>query len=647
MSVITTKLELGDVLRSCYDSCTTGEPLHEIFTKDFGINIKKLTSLSDLCEPGIYMADVTLLSISPEVKFKPIAHTVRCLSCGYESDIPVVDGGTIPSKCPMCGNKNLIIKNMKTIPFATAKVSIEVEYEGARIFSLYDAYIIGHALKKIKGGFAQAIVYPHIVPVKRKYRGRESYDYSVVLYILDLLYHEEERRWSQVVDKLISYGAFKSYGDDSSIYDDLPVIPSVNLEQYLSILVSSFSPWTYGCECEKLLLLLMMVGGWGDYTISSRIRFTIHCLMIGDPSTGKSTLAQAVLETAPRAMKLTADLTSKTSLTAAEDRSGIVNPGPLAAMDGDHTTFGILVAEQIETWKRDVMETLRDILESCSFTRTIRGIYYQYNARCGLLATANWKLGIYQKNWTFLENLPDSVRNHVDLSRFDILIIMLTPPKEIMKKILKHKLRGDFKAPLTTKELRTLIERCRRIKPEVSKELVDYCDNLVDEMYKTYGKVGLEPLIRTADAYLRLATAFAKLTFSHKVTKKHVDMVKRLLDLQIAKVNLDIPTIPPYVLEIDPSKRKLKEIIFNMVVRECFDQDNGCDKDELLRKFKEFIDRLIELGKVTKEEIEKKTGGSIVAFFEKTLDELASRGLIYFPTQKTVKAVINKELELD
>ena len=156
-------------------------------------------------------------------------------------------------------------------------------------------------------------------------------------------------------------------------------------------------------------------------------------------------------------------------MVAAELTPGNLALGPLALMNGDYKDHGVVIIEQVETWKPEIVKTLRDVIENGSVGRAIRGIVYSgIRTRCSLVVTANWKFGIYRPNMSFIDNLPDVLKDQVDLSRFDVLITTILPSNvETHIKIIEHKLSTSGFRLIKHSDLKELIKYVRQIVPKV------------------------------------------------------------------------------------------------------------------------------------------------------------------------------------
>ena len=337
---------------------------------------------------------------------------------------------------------------------------------------------------------------------------------------------------------------------------------------------------------------------------------------------------------------MTADLASAVSLVVAEVAPGQIGLGPLALMDGGPEDFGIVVVEQIETWKPEKIQNLRDILERGKAGRAIRGMT-QDNilTRCGFVVTANWEYGDYRPNLEFIENLPKVLRNRVDLSRFDVIITTLEYSEPEQKvRIIKHKLEiasRRLRPILTHADIRELIRYVRRIKPklEVSEKVIW---DLVHQLDVEYKKLGLKGVpVRTFDAIVRIAAGLAKLMFSPKITDYHIELAYKLIQDQLLKVRVQVPQLPPRILTLKPSKQKLLDYVRQMIIEECSEQ--ACKKDDLLLKFRQEIDKAIEHGIISQSDIAEI--GDLARFFDWALDILEQYGVIYRPTHDTVRVV--------
>lgn len=629
--VTAAQLDLVSALDSVYEAYCSRRDLSKILEED-RIEPRLLTGPEDLLKEGLYRARINILSISGELLYLPLKLSLKCTRCENQVDVNPV---AIPElaknmRCPSCGGPMVPI-DMKVVPARRCHVQLLFGDDNIVDTTLCEGTIIGTAIKKAHGGYTEAIIYP----VLRHETKKDDYFLKVKLLILDILESSEEARLGTVIEKLLKCGTVNVYGsvlENLELIDSRSIIPFTvtDMDKYLAVLVKSFAPDVFGLLAESLALLCSLVGGYSDLLDRSK-KWWINVLMIGDPSAGKSTLTSHLMQTAPRILLLTADFATKVSLLAAEDvHTKTINPGPLTMMDGDYTNFGTVLVEQIETWNPSIIMALRDVFERGEAGRPVRGIHYRFRTRCSFIATSNWRKGVTHVDKTnFMDALPDPVSDLVDLSRFDIVLIFFAPEGAMLQEIAVAKWFKKISKPVLTKsELRTLILRARQIVPRLGTDVDEkFIRDLVADMESRYREYGLKPLPRiVTDNLMRLSAALAKLTFSTVIRRKHIELAYRMILSQFEKLDLNIPAIPPHLLEIHPSKRALMERIYDMVQTFCC--PNGCDMDELLRKFKDVVETMVQNGKISQAELNKITGGNIAKFFEKTIEKLHDEGLI-------------------
>lgn len=620
---MTNLYELVEIVHNCYQE--KRRVVEVVQEKNFEIltNVKKFEDFIKL--DSLFRLKVQVLSKSKDAEYLPIIQKYRCSTCNLEIAVPMM---VKPSRnCPKCSEP---LELVDTVSLPLTHGNCVVEFEEALRFNYL---AIGNAVT-IDIGYQDVLAYKIAVSTRSRIVKELTVEKPVLL-IVDVFKESEKKTIIDALSKLHSEKAVSGIVDlnNNSVLD----VKVIDKDKYIKILTSSFAPSVIYLDVEKILLLSALCGAGCDFISNQDLRFWINILMIGDPSTAKSLLAKAVLEASPRALKLTSDLASKIALIAAEDvASKVVNYGPLVLLDGDYLTHGTVIVEQIETWRPEVIMTLRDVLESGTASRTIRGVTMKFNTRCSFIATANWVKGFYEERFEFIDNLPPVLKNQVDLSRFDALLIFLIPSKEQIVKILDHKF-NITKPVLTHEEIKQLIKEARKVKPEISDEAKQYIKDLANDLYDRYSELGLKPLVRTFDSLVRLSIGFAKLTFSSKVTRWHVETIYDALISQLKKVKQHIPTVPPYILDTNPSRRSLKETLYRIILEEC--SLSSCDKETITHKFKQYIETLVETNHVSVREIEKITGGSIVDFVERFINELAESGIIYMPSHGKVRVV--------
>ena len=91
---------------------------------------------------------------------------------------------------------------------------------------------------------------------------------------------------------------------------------------------------------------------------------------------------------------------------------------------------------------------------------------------------------------------------------------------------------------------------------------------------------------------------------------------------------MSILPIQPAIIEFNLSRKKLKELIWNILAQECVNR--ACDVDEIFLKLRDLVNYLVETGELTTTELSKVIG-DLRTFLENTLFEFEKQGVIYRP----------------
>lgn len=318
----------------------------------------------------------------------------------------------------------------------------------------------------------------------------------------------------------------------------------------LELAAKSLSAKIYGYEHVKKAAILQIVGGETvQYPDGSTDRGDFHMLLIGDPSTGKSRIVDAVERIAPRAAAISASGAGKAGITASAVRDDFgegewsLKPGAFAKANG-----GIVCVEELDDLDAEKRASMLEPMSKQTIAISKAGINTKLQTRVGVIAAANPKHGRFDP---YEDTTDQFVFGSAMLSRFDLIFTFKDEPdpeddadiashisggRRAGKKWMRDDREPDeddkIDTPIDPNFLRKWIALASRSDPPIEDEeaLADARDRFV----ALRGSNGYEPedpvpvTWRSWEAVLRIAEAAAKFEFSDTVEERHFEIATQL-----------------------------------------------------------------------------------------------------------------------
>lgn len=572
-------------------------------------------------DAGSYVAVSGQLSAVTGVKDKIVEAAFECQRCGTMSHIPQPDSGfQEPNQCQGCERQGPFKVNHDQSKF--------VDWRKVRI---------KQPPEDTKGGNGEDIdgnVEGDLVEVGGENGLADRAGDRVVVF--------GELHREQVVQGQEKTGLFEKYLDVKAIHFENSDLEEINPDEYLTEIrnhatapdvlerfAESIIPSHYTTPqwdmAFRLLTAYLFAAPRLDSAEGATFRGDIHCLLMGDPSTGKSQVLSAIAQISPDSERRSATgLASDVGLTAAATKDDF---------GGDQFTLkpGILpragwhaIIDEIDKGPEDLTK-INDALEGEQVVTVDKaGIAADLNTRTGLLASGNPKHGRF--------HLEDPLKEQINIdpslfTRFDGIVILTDEQDEELDSAIANQIgdayseameleiaeesgRGDVEADATARRvglevLQAWVKHAREsFMPEVPREVINAIDEFYVHVRDEYStENGPATTTRTYEAGLRFAVAFARMRLSDTVEQCDVenaiqlsrDLIGQTHDSELSGFDADVFTEAESAGQRRERKsqnqaiREAKNIIDDIELDE--NHDKGASKGKVQDALRDLSDR--------------------------------------------------------
>lgn len=290
-------------------------------------------------------------------------------------------------------------------------------------------------------------------------------------------------------------------------------------------LVASIAPGIYGQEPVKEAISMQLFGGVPKILPDkSRVRGDMHILIIGDPSTAKSTLMKTVGALIPRGKYVSGKGVTGAGLTATvtkdEEFLGgwVLEAGALVM-----TNKSLLCIDEFEKMDHQDQVAMHEAMEQQTISIAKAAIVATLPAQTSILAGGNPKLGRFDPYMPIKEqiDIPETL-----LTRFDLKFALRDVPNaEMDERIAEHMLQSRFFSQeeglpiIDTDMIKKYVAYSRKnCKPVMTKEAASELKNFYLEMRSKSGEdspISITP--RQYEALMRMAEAAARIQLRETV----------------------------------------------------------------------------------------------------------------------------------
>jgi len=381
-------------------------------------------------------------------------------------------------------------------------------------------------------------------------------------------------------------------------------------------LINTIAPSLHGMVLEKEACLLALFGGVEKKRPDINRRGSIHVLLVGDPSTGKSQLLRAVTSLAPSGMYSSGKGTTAAGLTAAVLRQGqsgdnwIISAGVMVLADK-----GIACIDEIDKMRNADRVAIHEAMEQQTVTIDKANIHASLPAKTTVISAANPSFGRYNPYKGISENiknLPITL-----LSRFDTIFILRDMPnKERDEAMAEHILKiEEIEGVIDRDLMKKYIIYAKRLKPKITNEAGLFLRKRFLELRTLQKEDDPIPITaRQLESLIRLSQAHARALLKTEVDVEDAEMAIKVLTESLRQTCFDIETGKQDIYSIEgegiPKSQQAKmERLLDIIKRLSYTLGGKASVEDIIEvsrqemkigesEVRRFITKLLNAGKI-------------------------------------------------
>lgn len=376
--------------------------------------------------------------------------------------------------------------------------------------------------------------------------------------------------------------------------DEIEIL-EISANNPLKQLSDSINPGIIGRDMEKKALILSVIGAYPKMTKKGLDRGRISIMMIGDASTGKSQLMQALGKKHYKAIYRACERMTEAGLVGGGEKDELTGIWSLRAGLLPKANKGLALLDELDKMPRGVQKLLHTPMESGFCSINLIGNSVNLNSDCTIIVGANPKNSRFDQS----KPLPPQINmSDTLISRFTLIIAMRDKIEEesdrgMVESIWEDNIKEDDMSEYISDDMfRKYIKYSQQFNPkptDKAKKIIN--DFYVEVRQKTQvmkdGGEAIPIVMRQAIGLKKLAEANARCRLSNELTEEDansaIDLYRyslKQLGMNTDKTGYDFAHIGPGVtLKIKEKRMIILEFIKSM------DNEKGFVTDDELIEF--------------------------------------------------------------